>query len=113
MLMEIKKCNSLSNNETIYELSDNGQIVGGAKVEIINDVLLLKALYIKPEERQKKFGTYLLNHIENDNKDNISRIESDLLFFSDIGFENLINFYEKSGYEYNIFKMVKKISNES
>jgi GNAT superfamily N-acetyltransferase len=113
MLMEMKKYDSPSNDGIIYELSDNNNLIGGAKIVIANDVLLLKALYVKPEYRQQKYGSFILDHIEKDNINNVSRIQSELLLFSDIGYDNLILFYEKNGYEYNIFNMIKQINRKS
>lgn len=111
--MEMKKYDSPSNDGIIYELSDNDNLIGGAKIVIANDVLLLKALYVKPEYRQQKYGSFILDHIEKDNINDVSRIQSELLLFSDIGYDNLILFYEKNGYKYNIFNMIKQINKKS
>ena len=107
--MEIKKYDSPSNDGTIYEFTEDGNLVGGAKVEIKDKCLYLKSLYVEPAHRRRKYGSYILKYKEDDNANSISRIESLLLLFSEVGYENLIEFYEKNGYEYNIIKMEKTI----
>ena len=105
--MDIQKYDSPANDGIIYEFNKKDKLVGGAKIEIKDDCLYLKALYIKPEFRQKKYGSFILKHIEEDNKDSISRIECKLLLFSNVGFENIVRFYEENGFTFNIFTMEK------
>ena len=93
----------------IYEAKKEETTFGGAKTYIENDCLYISALYVFPEYRRQHVASNLLDFIVSDVKNQVKVIRCQILFTSEIGYENLIDMYEKKGFEYNIVYMKKTL----
>ena len=93
----------------IYEAKNEDKTFGGAKTYIENDCLFISALYVFPEYRRQHIASNILDYITNDVKGQVKTIRCQILFTSEFGYENLIEMYERKGFEYNIIYMTKTL----
>lgn len=53
-----------SEKERAFIAMNNGDVIGSVKVECVNQVSILRGMYISPEYQGQKLGTELIKHIE-------------------------------------------------
>lgn len=93
----------------ICEAKNKENTLGGARIYIEDKCLYIKSLYVFPDYRRQHVASELLKFIESLATNGIESIRCTLDIYSCIGYDNLIEFYEKNNYEYNILFMQKTV----